>query len=85
MQPLNMSVPKDVFALVKDKLFRFLWKNKKDKIKRALVYQDYCPGGLPMVDIVVMGKVLRLAWIRKLHQVHDTHYPLELVREQFRP
>lgn len=61
----NMTVPKGIFASVKEKQFRFLWKNKKDKIKRASVYQDYCQGGLRMVDIEIMAKALRLAWIRK--------------------
>ena len=36
--------------MVKDKLFRFLWKNKRAKIKHVSVYQDYCEGGLRMVD-----------------------------------
>ena len=31
-------------------LFKFLWKNKKDKIKRAGLYQDLDNGGIPMID-----------------------------------
>ena len=37
--------------MVKDKMFRFLWKNKKDKIKRTSMYQDLSTGGLRTVDI----------------------------------
>ena len=36
--------------LVKTKLFNFLWKNKRDKIKRSGLYQD-------------IDKALKLAWI----------------------
>ena len=62
----NLNVPKEIIAMVKDKLFRFLWKNKRDKIKRTSIYQDYCDGGLCMVDIELTIKSLRLAWIRRL-------------------
>ena len=61
----NLNVPEEIFAMVKNKFFRFLWKNKRDKIKRTSVYQDYCEGGLRMVDIELAIKALRLAWIRR--------------------
>ena len=47
-------------------MFRFLWKNKKDKIKRTSMYQDLSTGGLRMVDIELKIKSLRLAWIKRL-------------------
>ena len=31
----NTNVPKEIVSTVKDKMFRFLWKSKKDKIKRT--------------------------------------------------
>ena len=52
--------------MVKDRMFRFLWKNKKDKIKRTSMYQDLSSGGLRMVDIELTIKSLRLAWIKRL-------------------
>ena len=54
----NLNVSKEIIAMVKDKLFRFLWKNKRDKIKRTSVYQDYCDEGLRMVDIELTIKAL---------------------------
>ena len=47
-------------------MFRFLWKNKKDKIKRTSMYQDLSTEGLRMVDIELTIKSLRLAWIKRL-------------------
>ena len=35
-------------------------------MKRTSVYQDYCDGGLRMVDIELTTRALRLAWIRRL-------------------
>jgi len=36
----NVDVPKDVINNVKGRLFKFLWRNKPDRIKRAGLYQD---------------------------------------------
>ena len=47
-------------------MFRFLWRNKKDKIKRTSLYQDFRNGGLRMVDIELTIRSLRLAWIQRL-------------------
>ena len=60
----NVNVPKEIVSMVKDKLFRFLWKNKKDKIKRTSMYQHLSTGSLRMVDIEPTIKSLRLAWIK---------------------
>ena len=42
----NINVPKGVLVIsnVKGRLFRFIWKNKRDKIRRQGVYQDYGKG-----------------------------------------
>ena len=40
----NVNVRKDIGPMVKDKMLRFLWKNKKDKIKRTSMYQDLLQG-----------------------------------------
>ena len=63
---LIYSVPKEIVPMVKDKLYRFLWKNKRDKIKRTSMYQNLSTGGLRMVDIEVTIKSLRLPWIKRL-------------------
>jgi len=62
----NLNVPKEIIPIIKTKLFKFLWKNKKDKIKRVGLYQDLDRGGIRMTDIEIMFKALRLAWIPRL-------------------
>ena len=62
----NLVVPDGIASIVKAKSFKFLWKNKKDKIKRAGLYQHPDKGGLGMTDINIMFKALRLAWIARL-------------------
>ena len=62
----NFTVPQGTADLVKTKLFRFLWRNKKDKIKRSGLYQDPDRGGIHMTDTNIMFKALKLAWIPRL-------------------
>ena len=59
----NVDVPAGLEDNVKRRLFQFLWKNKRDRIKRTELYQDYGNGGLRMLDFETMVKALRLAWI----------------------
>ena len=61
-----LSVPNAVIKIVQTQLFSFLWKNKKDKIKRAVVYQPLAEGGLNFINFATMVKSLRLAWISRL-------------------
>ena len=51
---------------VQSHLFSFLWKNKKDKIKRNVAFQPLSEGGLNFINFRVMVKSLRLAWISRL-------------------
>ena len=62
----NVNVPNEIIYTIKAKLFSFLWNNKKDKIKRESIYQDYDRGGIRMTDVDIMIKALRLAWIPRL-------------------
>ena len=70
----NTCIPKSILQIVKDKLFKFLWNNKKDKIKREGVYQNYDKGGLCMVDIDLTAKSLRLGWISRLLQSGESNW-----------
>ena len=56
----NCCIPRGILETVKTKLFKFLWNNKRDKIKREAIYQNYDKCGLRMVDIDITAKSLRL-------------------------
>ena len=51
---------------VQEKLFSYLWRNKKDKIKRTVLYQRPCQGGLNFPNVRTIVKALRLSWIGRL-------------------
>ena len=61
-----LSVPNVVIKIVQTQLFSLLWKNKKEKIKRAVIYQPLVEGGLNFINFATMVKSLRLAWISRL-------------------
>ena len=44
---------------------QFLWNRKGDKIKQKIMINDYCEGGLKMIDLVSFNKSLKTTWIKK--------------------
>ena len=57
-----LSVPNAVIKIVQTQLFSFPWKNKKYKIKGAVIHQPLVEGGLNIINFATMVKSLRLAW-----------------------
>jgi len=62
----SLDVPQEYIGAVNSAIFKFIWKNKKDKIKRALMILDYDQGGLRAPCMEVLAKSLKLAWISRL-------------------
>ena len=58
---LLVTVPDAVTRAAQSLLFSFLWKSKKDKIKRNVVSQPLKNGGLNFINFEIMVKSLRLA------------------------
>ena len=67
------SVPETAIQQTQRKLFAFLWKNKKDRIKRQVLFRPLSKGGLGFPCFRTAVKALRLSWIgRLLSNTHDT-------------
>ena len=65
----SMSIldgPKNCIPTINTSIFQFIWKKRKDKIKRQVMYQNYDKGGLRVPNVDVMIKSPRLAWIPRL-------------------
>ena len=77
----NINVPKDIISNVKGRLLRFIWKNKRDKIRREGLCQDCDKGGLHKTDIETMIKAPRLAWIPRL--IREGHSNWKYVPEYY--
>ena len=55
-----LCIPEEVIKRAQGKLFSFLWRNKKDKIKRTVLYQKPREG-LNFLNVRTTVKALR--WI----------------------
>ena len=71
-----LCVPEEVIKRVQEKLFSFLWRNKKDKTKRTVLYQRPCGGGLNFPNVRTTVKALRLSWIGRLLMMFGKQFPL---------
>ena len=65
------SLNEDLLRRIEDLLFKFLWNNKPDKIKRKCITQNYKEGGLKMIDIRNFIKSLKITWVRRLFNTPD--------------
>ena len=55
-----LSVPETVIQQTQSKLFAFLWKNERDKIKRQILFRPLSKGGLSFPCFRTVIKALRL-------------------------
>ena len=56
---------------------KFIWRNKKPKIKHSTLISDYCDGGLKDIDIRSKIKALHLSWLKR---IYDTNFhPWKLI------
>ena len=60
--------PKKFFDELQSKLFRFIWSNKKDRIKRRLsvLYNELADGGLNMIHVESFCRALKIAWVKRV-------------------
>ena len=70
----NIEAPDGIASAVRKNLFNFIWKNKKDRIKRTTLYQDLEKGGIRMTDVDLMFRSLRLTWIPRLLTAGDCNW-----------
>lgn len=69
-----MSLPttKEVITTLNKDIFEFFWNAKCNKIKRAVVIQEYRKGGLKMLDINKFIMSLKCSWIKRLIVGHSS-------------
>jgi len=60
-----LDIHKDYITKIQSSIFKFIWKENQDKIKREVLYRDYERGGLRVTHVETLCKALRLAWIQR--------------------
>ena len=64
-----MSIPSPSKAFMKrlqKMIYAFVWKNKKDKISRDQLSNDYVDGGLRLFKVDLFFEALKSTWIRRI-------------------
>ena len=65
----NLSIPNPTKAFLKrlhKLIYEFVWKNKKDKISRDQLSNDYADGGLRLFKVDLFFEALKGTWIRRI-------------------
>ena len=52
-------------------MFNFIWDNKPDKISRDKITQDYCHGGLKMLEIEIFIHSLKCSNGSNFNQIQN--------------
>ena len=60
---------------------KFIWDNKRAKIKHSSLIANYDQGGLKDIDIVTKIKALQLSWIKRL--LDDNFHPWKIIPTHF--
>lgn len=66
---LILTLPNPTLEFIRSferKLFKFIWNEKPDKIKRSTLIQGYENAGLKMIDFENFMIALKSSWIRRL-------------------
>lgn len=66
---LILTLPNPTLKFIRSferKLFKFIWNEKPDKIKRSTLIQGYENAGLKMIDFENFMIALKSSWIRRL-------------------
>jgi len=66
-----LDIHKDYIVKIQSSIFKFIWKEKEEKIKREVLYQDYERGCLRLTHFQTLCKALRLAWIERFLKGHS--------------
>ena len=60
------KLSKKLIAKIETIMFKFIWNNKRDKIKRATLKAKYKNGGLKVPDVALQADSLKITWAKKL-------------------
>lgn len=60
-----INIPEHYVNQINRLIFRFVWRNKKDKLKRNIMHTGIDKGGLRVPDFASMVKASRFTWIKR--------------------
>ena len=74
-------VPNAIMDHLENAHKKFIWNNKRPKIKHSALINDYCDGGLKDIDIRSKIIALHLSWLKRLYDPND--HPWKLIPKYY--
>ena len=71
-----ISATQGIIAKIERLLFKFLWNDKNEKIKRKQLTQNYANGGLNMVDVKTQLQTFQIKWVNRLISQDDMNWKI---------
>ena len=65
--------PTNILNEINSMFFKFIWKGKRDRIKRRVLVNDYFKGGLKMLNIHCFVTALKISWIRRVIKAEENN------------
>ena len=59
------SIPLRFLKILENKIFKFIWNGKNEKIKRSFITENFSKGGINMLDIHKQLLSFRLKWLSR--------------------
>ena len=67
----TITVSKEILHKIETILYKFLWNDKNDKIKRKQMTQEYEKGGIKMIDVKTQLEIFQIKWVNRLISGED--------------
>ncbi len=74
----SIAIPPRVINMINKLIFRFMWRNKKERLKRTVLMNSISNGGMKVPDFQTISDVARLKWISKIQTNSDATWKLIL-------
>ena len=73
-----IETPLEVIKSVNNLIFKFMWKNKQDRLKRCVLQKQTDNGGLNVPDFETMINASKLKWIKNMCKNYEPPWKLIL-------
>ncbi|XP_060586418.1 uncharacterized protein LOC132742114 [Ruditapes philippinarum] len=72
----SLVVPESIVKEINTMIFKFLWDNKQEKVKRATLIGNKLQGGIDMLDLDSYITSLKLKWVKALTDESEANWKL---------
>jgi exonuclease III len=79
-----LDLPEWVMEEANELFYSFLWKDKRDKIKKTTVIREIKDGGIKMIDIDSMARAMKCKWAARLYDNLDKKWAI-IPNSYFKP